>query len=534
MSRADAVGPTEGATAAPGQRRRHVLPDDPAGRRPSPRPHALDLVGLVVLAVAVRVPAFLAERALTFDDGVFGNSVVAMRQGGVPFRDVFSSQGPWFLPLAWLGDLLAGQPLNGPRVAAVVAGAVAVSATYLAALRLTDRAGAVLAGGILAVSGGLAWVTGPLAADGPALAFAALSFLAALTLRDSPRLTTAALLGAAVGATMSTKSLEAPVLVPVGLVLAAPVIAGLRRRRVDTAALTRALVAVAASVAVFASVSLWFGLADVWDQSVVYRTDAAANRDIPATTAKLFSTLWDRDLATLVVLAVSLASAALAWRRTGHGRHVRVDEDRSWAWHRRPGPDDTWSPSGRLLTVAWLVSTVLWLSLVVSPLFRPHVAAVSVPAALVVATYRPPLRTMAVAAALSVPLAVVQLDGLLAPAPYTGAEARIVEHLSALPEDAWVLSDEPGVVWRSGRRTSGDLVDPSMLRRQQDRYDEDSLVEAARDPRVCAFVIVSDQRFGHFEDLPARLEGLGYRAVPDVGDGTVLLLRQDCAASAGA
>ncbi|MEX0768930.1 MAG: hypothetical protein WD029_10705, partial [Microthrixaceae bacterium] len=55
------------------------------------------------------------------------------------------------------------------------------------------------------------------------------------------------------------------------------------------------------------------------------------------------------------------------------------------------------------------------------------------------------------------------------------------------------------------KRTSDDLVDPSMLRVQQGRYTEDSLAEAANDPRVCAVVIRSDKRFGNFPGLPEKL-----------------------------
>ena len=36
--------------------------------------------------------------------------------GAVPFRDVFSSQGPLFLPLVWLADLLGGRTLDAPRL----------------------------------------------------------------------------------------------------------------------------------------------------------------------------------------------------------------------------------------------------------------------------------------------------------------------------------------------------------------------------------------------------------------------------------
>ena len=487
-------------------------------------------MALALLALVVRIPAYLAQRALTFDDAVFANSALAMRDGGIPFRDVFSSQGPLFLPMVALGDTLGLRTMDSPRVLAVASGIAAVVATYWAALALTDRIGALMAGALLATSGTLAWVTGPLAADGPALAFTAVTMGLALRHRDRPTTARAALMGAALGAALSTKSLEAPILVPVALVLLAPFVSAARRRALARTALWHGVVAALAAVAVFLVVSVPLGLAEVWDQSVVYRSDAAADRNLGANAVKLVTTLWDRDLAVLAIGAVALVCGVLARRRSGSARVVAVDHDVSWASQRRWSTDGTsdWSPSGRLLSVAWLVSTLVWLVVVVSPLWRPHVAAVSIPLVLVIAAYRPPLRPLAVAAVLAVPLVVVQLDGLVVTGQYGGTEAQLVATLRDLPEGAWVISDEPGVVWRSGRRTTDDLVDPSMLRREQGRYTAASLAAAATDPRVCAFVRVSEERFGYFEELPDLLTDAGFVADPTVGDGDVLYVRTDC------
>lgn len=492
----------------------------------------LDATCLVVLAVVVRIPAYFADRGLTFDDGVFANSVIAMRHGGVPFRDVFSSQGPLFLPLVFVFDAIGGRTLDSPRLLAVVSGVVATVVTYLVARRVSDRLGALVAGGLIATSGALAWVTGPLAADGPALAFAVSTVGLALLMRDHPTVRNAIWLGLATGAVLSTKSLEAPVLVVVALVLVAPVASAMRCRHLDTRGLALALVAALSALVVFVAVAVPFGLAEVWDQSVVYRTDAASQRDIPATIAKLVSTLWDRDLALLFFAAVALGTAAVARRGSsgvGPVGNPRLVEDASWWSRTRWGADGTpWVPSDRLLLVAWLVTTVVWLTVVVSPLWRPHVAAVSIPLALVIALYRPPLRAALVAAVLAVPMVYLQLDGLTAPGDYEGTQAELFEALEELPQGALVMSDEPGVLWRSGARSTDDLVDPSMLRREQGRYTEDSLARDAEDPRVCAFVRYSEQRFAYFADLPERLHKAGFEAVPEVGDGSVLLVKPDC------
>lgn len=496
------------------------------------RIRVIDLVGLILLALAVRVPAYFADRGLTFDDGVFANSVIAMRHGGVPFRDVFSSQGPLFLPLVFVFDLLGGRTLDSPRIIAVASGVTVVVVTYLVALRAADRLGALVAGGLIATSGALAWVTGPLAADGPALAFAVLAVLASLRLRDHPGELNAIWLGLATGAVLSTKSLEAPVLIVVVLVLLAPVVSAARRRRLDAQAMAQAAVAAASALIVFASVSLPLGLGDVWDQSVAYRTDAAAQRDVLATARKLLSTMWDRDLALVFFALVALGCAIVAYGRgsnDGTDGYGRFAGDASWWSRTRWGADGTpWMPSDRLLLVSWLVVTMLWLTVVVSPLWRPHVSAVSIPLALVIALYRPPLRASLVAALLAIPMVFIQLDGLTAPGDYTGTRAELFEALGELPEGALVMSDEPGVLWRSGALSTHDLVDPSMLRRQQGRYTADSLLRDAKDPRVCAFVRYSEERFAHFADLPDRLEQVGFEAVPEVGDGSVLLVKPGC------
>ena len=115
-----------------------------------PRPARRGAIS-AVLAGADRArcgcPAYLASAHLTFDDGVFGASAVAMRAGGQPYRDVFSSQGPLFLPLVWVADLLGLRTANAPRLLSLAAALVLVLATYAAGRAVTDRGGALLAGG---------------------------------------------------------------------------------------------------------------------------------------------------------------------------------------------------------------------------------------------------------------------------------------------------------------------------------------------------------------------------------------------------
>jgi hypothetical protein len=491
---------------------------------PDRRARPLDLAALGVVALVLRIPALVASRHLTFDDGVFGASALAMRDGGQPFRDVFSSQGPLFLPLVWLGDVVGLRTLNSPRVVAIMSGVALVLAVYWAALAITDRAGALVAGALTATAGSVLWVTGPLAADGPALAFAVAAFGLALRQRDRPAAGRAVVLGAAVGAALSTKAIEAHVLVPVGLVLVAPILAGLRGedRRLDARAAGLAVLAGAAAVVVFVAASVPWGWADVWDQSVTYRTDAADARDPLGNLGKLLSTLWSRDLTLYLFGSVAAVLGVLAYRDHDRARPDGVDDDQSWA-----GAGDG-RPSGRLLVVVWVTATALWLVVAVSPLWRAHVSAIVPPLALLIGLYRPSGRALVATALVSLPLVALQAQGALLPGPYEDSEAEVVARLRSLPEGAWVLSDEPGLVWRAGRRTTDDLVDPSMLRVQQGRYDEDSLVAAAADPQVCAVVVRSADRFGAFDDLGSRLAAEGYDDVVAYGGPRMLYVRSDC------
>src|SRR5262249_35738275 len=90
----------------------------------------VDALLLGLLPLLLRFPALVAARSLVFDDGVFAASALAMRRGGLPFRDVFSSQGPVFLPLVWVGDLLGFRTLDAPRVLSVASGIVVTVAAY--------------------------------------------------------------------------------------------------------------------------------------------------------------------------------------------------------------------------------------------------------------------------------------------------------------------------------------------------------------------------------------------------------------------
>jgi hypothetical protein len=165
-------------------------------------------------------------------------------------------------------------------------------------------------------------------------------------------------------------------------------------------------------------------------------------------------------------------------------------------------------------------------------MFRNHLAALVAPFALLVARYRPSWRAVAVVAVITVPFQAYTLRPLLAPSDYKGDAATVVDALRKLPEGAWALSDEPGLVWRAGKDTDPFFVDPSVLRIglpvKEISYDEARLVKAAANPRECAVVIWAPVRFGSFPTLPQHLADLGYEQTEDFGHGRGLWVRPHC------
>jgi hypothetical protein len=460
------------------------------------RPVWAEVAALGALTVALRLPAFLASAHLTFDDGVYGASAVAMRAGGQPFRDVFSSQGPLFLPLIFVADAVGLRTANAPRLLSLAAALLLVGATYLAGRAVTDRAGALLAAGLVSATTTSLFITGPLAADGAAVAFATLTMALLLRWKDDVTLRRAACLGLAIGATVSVKALLGSVIIPVAVVMLAarrlgPIVAG-------------------AAAAVAFHLALWvpWGPENVWAQSYDYHLQVATDRTPVANLFKVVSTMGDRDSIILVAAGLSLAAVVLRGRR------------------RRP-PTVAASTSPDVLLLAWVGAALLVL-VSEHPMWRPHVSQLVPGLALLAARHRPSWRIVAVAAVVVVPYHVVHAWPMLDPDGYDGSDARAVELLEGLPSGALAISDEPGLVWRSGHRTPPDLVDASVLRIETGDLTSARIAAVAGQPDVCGVVVTSGARWGRFEDLPDRLADAGYELVHDRGRPDRVYLKPDC------
>ena len=487
-------------TATPSPAPPSAAADAPARRWPP-----LDVTVLVVASVLIRLPTYLAERHLTFDDGVYGVSALAMRDGEIPFRDVFSPQGPAWLPLVWLFDLLGGRTATSPRLYPLVAGVVLTLATYACGRRLTDRTGALVAAGCTVLAGSVLWVTSPIAADGPAMAWAMAALAVALAHRERPTLAKAVGIGVLVGLALATKLVMISTGVPVAVLMLTPAWPVLRQRRLDRTTLVQVGAGLAALVVVGVATTVPFGAADVVDQYITYHSDAAeGHRDLLDNLSKIATTVPDRNVLTVGLVAAALVAGILRHRR-GEPRPGR------------PAAADLPHPmSDTRMLVVWWVVTLLSL-LAYAPLFRPHLVVAVPPLVLLAGMHRPPTRVLVALLVVLVPVQLWRDADLLVPGDYAeGSEARAAEVLAALPDGAWVISDEPGFAWVTGHRVPADLVDASIHRVETGRITAASLAEAAADPRVCAVQIWSP-RYGGFEELPAALGAEGYELTSEFG-----------------
>jgi hypothetical protein len=307
-------------------------------------------------------------------------------------------------------------------------------------------------------------------------------------------------MGLAAGGAISIKALSVPAVVIAGLiVLLAP---WPRRTGVRDAA-----VAAGIAVAVYVVAALPFGISDVWQQSYSYHDDARRVASHEGAFRKILDTLWDRDKLVLVALALALVAFVVRFvvrRRAG-----------------RPGD--------RALTVV-VAFLVLWVAMVVALLvwepamWRAHVAHVVPPLALLAALRPPPWKVLVVAGVVTVPFAIASNTSILWPGGYAGEQAALVRHLDAFPSDARFIGDDPGLIWRSGHDTPGDLADTSYQRLDDRSITQASLVAAASVDDVCGVIVTSPAHFGRLGGLPDALAAHDFHPV-QFGGGITLYER---------
>ena len=467
----------------------------------------IDATVLAAVAIVLRVPAFVADAHLTYDDGVFGSSALLMRDGELPFRDIFSPQGPLFLPLVWVADLVGLRTANAARILPLAAGAVVTVATYAAGRRITSRGGALLAAGLVTTSGSVLWTTAPITSDGPAFALATTAVALALAYRAQPTTGRAVAVGVTMGAALCVKVLVLPAVVPVAVLLLS------RRRSRDFA------LAAGAAVAVGLIATAPWGFGRVWEQYIDYHRGSARIASHAGAARKLVTTLVERDAPVVAAGVLALVTAVLRRGRPS----------------RSPSP-----PAGALPVRTTAVLLSAWaggvaLVLVLEPAFwRPQLAEMIPPLALLAALRPAPAAALAAAAIVVAPWYVAHVNPMLWPDRYDAAEAAAVDDLQGrVTEDAEVITDDPGLAWRAGRRVPGELVDASIKRIEQGQITTTVVVGTADTNQVCA-VLVWDDRYADLPGLADRLAAVGYDEVARYGGPRVLYEKADCRPEAGA
>lgn len=474
-------------------RARSVAEPVPTGRR-GPHGWRLDASLLGICAAIVRLPALLAPRELTYDDAVYGSIALAMRQGFLPYRDILSSQGPLFFPLVFIADLLGFRTLNAPRLLSIAAGILLTVAVYAIVRRTTGRAAAVVTAVVVTISGSVLRTTGGLTGDGPAMALAVTAVALALRYCELPTRGRAVAVGLAAGAALAVKLIIAPVAIPLTILM-------LWRRRAQDLALAGAI-----ALAVPVLLALPWGARQVWEQSVVFHADADREREYAFNWEALRLTLWYRDRLVLAFVALSIVVVVVLFVR----RRPLFAPDR----------DDPDTPPKGVLAVAylgWIV--VLFVELMLEAWqFSNHMAHLVPPLALLAALWPAPALVVAVAALLILPGEYQYLRPMVWPDTYGEQRNAAMAALDGLPDDAWVVTDAPELVWRSGHVIPPSVVDPAYKRIASGDFTVDTVMDATDDPRVCA-ALIWKTKYGYFlRGLRQELEAAGFEQVERFGE----------------
>jgi hypothetical protein len=468
----------------------------------------LVLLALAIYSIAARVPLILSHVQLEYGDGVYGASAIALRDGALPFREVFSSQGPIFLPLVRAFDELGFQALWAPRLASAVAGIVLVVATFALTRRAATIAGATAAAALVAFSPIVLDVSTQLQSDAIAVAFATIAvWLAAGIRKDEPEWWRIVMIGLASGCALGVKGplVGPPIAVALWLIL---------RRRGSVSALGAGVVAVCVPLLA----SLPWGIGNVWTQAVVMRL-RAAHPDPVQNLRDLFYQYRTNDAVLLVcfVLAVALFVYRMTREQSGIGSVKAV--------MRLPNGDVI------IAVVIWLILQGLTM-LAYSPLLNQHSIYLLIPMAVLVgvgvsALERPWIWVVPLAL-LAAGWQVTQSDAFRSIEP-NGAEVAAMEDLHSIrPLGAKVISDEPGLTWWAGRVTPGLLVDTSPVRIDTGSLTLQGVTDTAAKQDVCAILVWT----GYFDQLGDLAQALpDYERVRDYGIGRYLLLRRSCSLS---
>lgn len=255
--------------ATPGTR-----PDDSgssgwrARTRPGDIAFALLLVSVLATALALRLLNITNPPG--FDEGKYSQGLTNMSRGFRPFADIFNPQGPLFYPVLFPFFKLGGETLEAARLGSITLSMVGLIAVGWAALLAAGRAGAVVALVLLTVSPQYLAQSRVIQSEGAALGFAlpsvTLALAGFLTAKRSPRhaLILFAAASVALALSFAVKALTLGTAAFLGLAILLAVGLTMSDRLVALG------IAGALGLAVLVLASLPFGIAQVWEQGVVY------------------------------------------------------------------------------------------------------------------------------------------------------------------------------------------------------------------------------------------------------------------------
>lgn len=423
---------------------------------------------LAVIAGAIRLPMWVSTTHFTFDEGVFLASTDLATAGFTQYRDFFASQGPLFIPLLHLGDLLAFGDPRGARTIMVVAGVAIAIATYFILTGFATKRRSFLIAALVATSGTTLLAAGPVQSEGVGLAFALAGL--AVTLHRQDR-TGAVFAGLMVGSAVAIKSLHVtPTVLMVAFVLA------YRRDWLNLAYTSLVALTLALGTALF------YGVERVFDQYVMFHLAKDNSANLLENLGHALSFMVDFDLPLLVLAAATLFLLG----RGGEGSRVPSFDVPFW------------------LPVAWTLSSlvvIIGFTHIDSGFVRVVTFLVPPLALLIADNLHMPERILFGVVALSVVFQVATVEFTPEPGPATLAA---VERLEMLEDEAMVVSDDPGLAWSARRLSHPATVDPSYARFQTGYLTPGTVTRALTDPRTCAFTATSE-RFDNSEIAPPAI-----------------------------
>ena len=428
------------------------------------RPAALAVVP-VLAAVVVRALAVWGPQ-VDYDEGVYWESLRAMRDGHALFTDVYSSQPPGFLVGLLPFFVALGHGIVAARLAMVVCATVLVAAVFVVARALDGRRAAIAAAAIALVDPLLLRQSVTLQADGPSIALGtaavALALLASRRAR-APWLSSAS--GGALAAAVLVKLFAVAFAVPVVFVLISWGTGRSSRQRVAAAS----WVAAGAAIAGAALLLPFTGAFDEMRTQVVGGHLRARSLQEGGLTGDMLASLA-RELPLLIA---ALAGLILLVR------------------HRHPHRRDL------ALVTAWLAASLAIL-LAQRPLWPHHVALLVPPLAIAAAPALALIRARTAAACAAIAWLVLGALALRHPATADSAPALTPILATTTPSGALVITDDQYSAAAADRDTPPSLVDTSYVRIDSQPLSTADVERLAADPRVRAVCFVT----GRLDHLP--------------------------------